>query len=128
MNIIDRIQLPYDRLLGLLLVKELDPEAVSEGGIVIPDEAQEGRLVCEVLKLGPEVGWVLFGRDAKQMPPTDPGVPGVGDLVTVGRHSLRAADLKGLGRGHAEKGALTRTHSVNASDVLVIVKKEKSSG
>ncbi len=129
MKIIDRIDLPYGRLLGRLLIKELDPHTITEGGIHIPDTAQEDRLVAKVLKIGPDVGWALFGKDARDVREEAPeSIPKVGDLVSVGRYVLRSTSLGGLEDTRSTEEELSKTHVIGASDVLVIVKKEKSSG
>ncbi len=127
MNIIDRIELPYDRLMGRLLVRELEPHAMSKGGILLSDDAKERRTICEVLKLSPDVGWALFGKDARDVRKEAPNsIPKVGDLVVAGKHSLRAADLHSAGNSYgAEDEGLSMVHPINTSDVLVIVKKEK---
>jgi chaperonin GroES len=63
-----------------ILVKKHDPETVSEGGIILPDAAQQPADWGDVVEVGP--GARINGTDARATLAVQ-----IGDRVRFGRHS-----------------------------------------
>ena len=95
---------------GRLLIREVPPETLSPGGIILPDATRGKRAIATIVKMGKapipgSVSDIGIHDDLK-----------VGDEIIVGKYSMDETCGEEFGEG---------LHTANESDVLAIVKPEK---
>ncbi len=95
---------------GRLLVREVPPETVSPGGIILPDTSRGKRTIATIIHMG-----------TAPAPNTlrDVGIHEhleVGDEIIVGQHAMDATAGEEFGKG---------VHATDESEILAIIKPEK---
>ena len=70
-----------------VVVKKLDRDDITSGGVILPDTTQEGTITGEVIAIGP--GMMLFSGNRSQMQCK------VGDKVVLPKHGAKKLELEG---------------------------------
>ena len=70
-----------------VVLKKLNPEDVSSGGVIMPDTTQEGTIKAEVIAVGPGILLISGSRGNMQCK--------VGDTVVLPKHGAKKVELEG---------------------------------